>query len=376
MLDKSTSAATDVLFQPLSIGKLELKNRIAMAPMTRNMAPEGIPGEANAEYYRRRAENSVGLIITEGTVVDRPGARNEPHIPLLHGQEALAGWKNVVDAVHGAGGKIAPQIWHTGAARGMSKWQSDDVVESPSGLFAPEKFRGKAMTEEDIADTIAAFAAAAADSKAVGFDTIELHGAHGYLIDSFFWEGSNQRDDKWGGATLAERSRFAVELVKAVRAAVGEDFPIILRISQWKQQDYSVRLALTPDEMESWVAPLADAGVDVFHGSQRRFWEPEFPEIDGEKGLNFAGWLKKLTGKTTISVGSVGLEGDFFGAFKGQGAGAAEIGDLLRRMENDEFDLIAIGRALITDPAWAAKVERGALDELKGYDGSDLFKLV
>ena len=103
-----------------------------------------------------------------------------------------------------------------------------------------------------------------------------------------------------------------------MRAAVGPDFPVILRLSQWKQQDYAARLAETPDAMADWLLPLVEAGVDVLHCSQRRFWEPEFPEIDGEDGLNFAGWAKKLTGAATISVGSVGLSGDFIAAFGGE----------------------------------------------------------
>src|SRR5690606_10899877 len=198
----------------------------------------------------------------------------------------------------------------------------------------------------------AAFAKAAADAKALGFDTVELHGAHGYLIDQFFWAGTNTRTDRYGGATLAERSRFAADVVAATREAVGPDFPILLRVSQWKQQDYAVRLAPTPREMEQWLGPLVAAGVDILHCSQRRFWEPEFPEIDGASGLNFAGWAKKLTGAPTISVGSVGLSGDFFSAFQGQGSEAASLDGLVERMERGEFDLVAVGRALLSDAHW------------------------
>lgn len=361
----------DVLFRPFTLKGLTLPNRIVMAPMTRGMAENGIPGPAQTEYYRRRAEGGVGLILTEGTVVDRPASRNMPGIPLFHGEAALAGWDAVAKAVHAAGGRIGPQIWHTGSTHGRG-WEPDAPVESPSGIVGPDEPRGVVMTEEDIADTVAAFARAAADAKRLGFDTLELHGAHGYLIDQFFWSGTNKREDLFGGATIRERSRFAAEVIRAVRAAVGEDFPLILRVSQWKQQDYSARLASSPQEMTGWLAPLVEAGVDILHCSQRRFWEPEFPEVDGTEGLNFAGWAKKLTGAATISVGSVGLSSDFFAAFGGEGSGTAALDNLYARMEREEFDLIAVGRVLLSDAQWVQKVRSGQTDQLRGFDAADL----
>ncbi|MFD0915291.1 NADH:flavin oxidoreductase [Pseudahrensia aquimaris] len=349
--------ATDILFQPFKLKSLAMQNRVVMAPMTRVFSPGGVPKTNVADYYRRRAAGDVGLILSEGTVIDRPTSKNEEGIPDFHGQEALAGWKQVIDGVHEAGGKMGPQIWHTGSNWGQSKWVPPHEVESPSGLIGPDNPRGKAMSDEDVTDTIAAYAKAAGEAKSLGFDMVELHGAHGYLIDQFFWEGTNLRDDRWGGATLKERSRFAAEVVKATRAAVGDDFPIALRVSQWKQQDYKVRLAETPDAMTDWLMPLVEAGADMLHCSQRRFWEPEFPEIDGAEGLNFAGWVKKLTGATTISVGSVGLSGDFFGAFGGKSSQPTELDGLVQRMERDEFDLIAVGRAILADPNWVSKVK-------------------
>ena len=369
-------AAADVLFRPFRIKSLELKNRIVMAPMTRTFAPEGVVGDTNAAYYRRRAEGEVGLILTEGTVIDRPASRNEPAIPFFHGERPLAGWQGVAEAVHDAGGKIGPQIWHTGSTRGMSGWEPGVEVESPSGLLAPDTPRGNTMSDADIADTIHAYARGAAEAERLGFDTVELHGAHGYLMDQFFWPGTNRRDDAWGGATIRERARFAVETVKAVRAAVSDDFPVILRLSQWKQQDYTARLAHTPDEMADWLQPLVEAGVDVLHCSQRRFWEPEFPEIDGESGLNFAGWAKKLTGAATISVGSVGLSGEFMAAFAGEASTSTGIEQLIERMERDEFDLIAVGRALISDADWVRKVREGDTAGLRGFDSKALAELV
>lgn len=370
------SASADVLFRPFRIKSLELANRIVMAPMTRGFAPAGIPGEPQAAYYRRRAEGGVGLILSEGTVIDRPASRNMAGIPLFHGEQALAGWQQVIDDVHAAGGKMGPQIWHTGSTIGPDGWEPDAPVESPSGLLAPGKPRGETMSEEAIADTIAAFARAAADAKRLGFDTVELHGAHGYLIDQFFWAGTNERTDRWGGATIRERSRFASEVVKAVREAVGPDYPIILRLSQWKQQDYAARLAETPELMADWLQPLVDAGVDVLHCSQRRFWEPEFPELDGDKGMNFAGWAKKLTGAATISVGSVGLSGEFLAAFGGESSSTVGIENLIERMERDEFDLIAVGRALISNPDWVARIREGDATKVKGFEASALGELV
>jgi 2,4-dienoyl-CoA reductase-like NADH-dependent reductase (Old Yellow Enzyme family) len=123
--------------------------------------------------------------------------------------------------------------------------------------------------------------------------------------------------------------------------------------------------------MESWLIPLAQAGVDIFHCSQRRFWEPEFPESN----LNFAGWAKKLTGKPTITVGSVGLTGEFLGAFKGEGSQAHGIEDVIRRFENGEFDLVAVGRALLSDPNWVHQVEEERYAELTGFNPEDLKRL-
>jgi 2,4-dienoyl-CoA reductase-like NADH-dependent reductase (Old Yellow Enzyme family) len=370
------ASSTDILFRPFRLGTLELKNRIVMAPMTRTFAPNGVPGEANAAYYRRRAEGGVGLILSEGTVIERPASYNEQGIPFFYGAAALAGWKGVIDAVHAAHGKMGPQIWHTGSTKGSKGWEPAVPVESPSGLMAPGSPRGEAMTEEAIADTVAAFARAAADAKKLGFDIVEIHGAHGYLIDEFFWSGTNQRTDRYGGASLRERSRMAAEVVAAVRAAVGPEFPISLRVSQWKPQDFGARLATTPEQMADWLQPLVAAGVNVLHCSQRRFWEPEFPEVDGENGLNFAGWAKKLTNAATISVGSVGLSNDFFSAFQGQQAASAALTQLLARMERDEFDLIAVGRALLSDPEWPTKIQAGDTAGLRGFDVSALAQLV
>jgi len=361
------------LFAPFQLKSLDLKNRIVMAPMTRSFSPNGIPTDLVASYYEKRAEGEVGLILSEGTVINRPSSSNDANIPHFYGEKALAGWKNVIDKVHSKGGKMGPQIWHMGIMDNHhSGWVPSVPFEGPSGLNRPGFNNGNTMTEKDIEDTILAYGKAALDAKNAGFDCVEIHGAHGYLIDQFFWEGTNLRTDIYGGKTLAERTRFATDVIKEVRRQVGEDFAIIIRLSQFKPSEYTFQLAKNPQEMEAWLQPLVDAGVDILHCSQRRFWEPEFEGSD----LNFAGWAKKITGKATITVGSVGLSGDFFGAFAGESSQPSSLEELTRRLDRGDFDLVAVGRPILADPNWVAKIKDNRTSELKGFSKEALGELI
>jgi 2,4-dienoyl-CoA reductase-like NADH-dependent reductase (Old Yellow Enzyme family) len=368
------TALVNALFEPFRLGGLELPTRVVMAPMTRSFSPGGVPNAKVVEYYRRRAAAGVGLIITEGTTVGHKASNGYPHVPRFHGEDALAGWKQVVDAVHAEGGRIVPQLWHVGSVRRLGTEPDASVPGfGPSEKVKDGQVVVHGMTREDIQDVIAAFARAASDAQAIGMDGVEIHGAHGYLIDQFFWEGSNQRTDEYGGS-LANRSRFAIELVQAVRAAVGPDFPIIFRFSQWKQQDYTARLVTTSEALGEFLKPLADAGVDIFHCSTRRFWEPEFEGSD----LNLAGWTRQLTGKPTITVGSVGLDGEFlqFMVKTDKVAQPANIEGLLERLNKEEFDLVAVGRALLVDPDWAVKVREGRMQDILPFSRDALGSLV
>lgn len=356
----------DKLFTPFTLRSLELKNRFVMAPMTRSFSPNGIPGENVAAYYKRRAEAGVGLILSEGTVIARPASSNDPDVPHFHGGSSLAGWKRVIDEVHLAGGKMGPQLWHMGvmpAVKMRDNWVPPEPFEGPSERVNAEKINGRAMTESDISDTIAAFGTAARSARDLGFDMVELHGAHRYLIDQFFWEATNTRTDKYGGATLAERTRFAADVIREVRRQVGPDMVVQIRLSQWKPTAYDNKLAATPKELEAWLTPLIDAGADILHCSQRRFWEPEFEGSD----LNFAGWAKKVTGAPVITVGSVGLSGEFTAAFRGDASTPTALDELVRRYGRGDFDLVAVGRALLMDPQWLNKVREGRTDELLGF---------
>jgi 2,4-dienoyl-CoA reductase-like NADH-dependent reductase (Old Yellow Enzyme family) len=365
--------STEALFRPFQLKGLTLANRIVMAPMTRSHSPERVPGPDVAAYYRRRAEGEVGLIITEGTYVDHPAAGFDPKVPDFHGERALAGWRRVVEQVHAAGGLIFPQLWHVGMMMSPAQQPGEGITPiGPSGISKPGEQIGQPMTQADIDAAIEAYAKGARDAQKLGFDGVELHGAHGYLIDQFFWDVTNQRTDHYGG-DLVSRTRFAVEALSEVRRRVGPEFPVVLRWSQWKLHDYDAKLARTPEELERFLRPLVDAGVDVFHCSQRRFWEPEFAGSD----LNLAGWTKKLTGKPAITVGSVTLNEDLMTSFgTTHTAVVTGIDNLLERLERDEFDLVAIGRSLIVNPTWPGIVRRGALHELLPFNRSVLAELV
>ena len=362
---------SSLLFEQFKCKGLSLENRFVMAPMTRTFSPDGIPGDNVAEYYARRAAAHVGLIITEGTVTDRPGSADNNNYPKFYGETAINAWKNVVTSTHSAGGKIAPQLWHVGMIRKPGTGHNPDAqTDGPSGITHSGKSIMPAPTDEEVADMVSSYARSARDAKTLGFDAIEIHGAHGYLIDQFFWGVMNKREGKYGGGFI-ERAKFAADVIRECRREIGNDMPIILRWSQWKQQEYTARLVETPKEMETFLKVFVDAGVDILHCSQRRFWEPEFEN----SSLNLAGWAKKLTGLPTISVGSVGLNGDFFGAFAGQSSQAAPLDKLYEMMDRKEFDLIAVGRALLQDPEWVKKVKEGRMDEMEDYDGKALSTL-
>lgn len=356
-------ADVDILFEPYTLNTLSLDNRIVMAPMTRSFSPGGAPGDDVVAYYRRRAEGGVGLILTEGVHPNVTTADGTPRVPHIVTPEAESAWAKVAGAVHEAGGRIGMQIWHEGPFRNPEKSANPDIPSwSASGFKMPGKPLWSPMTEAEIETAITEFVDAAAAAKRAGMDCVEFHGAHSYLLDSFFWADTNVRDDKWGG-DWAGRARIAAEIIRRARAEVGADYPLIIRLSQWKQQDFGAKAAANPDEMAAWLAPLVDAGIDAFHCSQRRFWEPEFEGSD----LNFAGWAKKLTGLPSISVGSVGLSGEFTAAYAGESSEPASLDNLIERLGRKEFDLIAVGRALLQDPDWAAKIKNGRTDELMTF---------
>lgn len=378
---------TDIepLLTPLAVRGATLPNRIVMAPMSRYASSGGVPSEDVASYYARRAATGIGLIVTEGVGIGHDVSVDHPGVPHLHGEAPLEGWRKVVEAVHAENGLIWPQLWHQGPMWNVEhKGGTGEVAMRPSGIWGPPDgmisisaaardaavAQTQAMRDSDIQDVIDAYAAAARSAKLLGFDGIAIHGAHGYLIDTFLWGFTNRRTDRWGGDGRG-RAEFGSAVVRAIRREVGEAMPIALRFSQFKMQDYKAVLASTPDELGALLQPLADAGVDLFDGSQRYFDTPIF---EGSP-LNLAGWAKELTGKLSMTVGGIGLD---------KSAGPAKHIDdsqkstnnlprVIARFERGEFDLVGVGRSILNDPAWFSKARAGA--SFEPFDPRNLERL-
>ncbi|TBO32570.1 alkene reductase [Aquabacterium lacunae] len=221
--------ANSALFQPFKLGEITLANRIVMAPLTRNRAePGNVPGPLTIEYYAQRA--SIGLIIAEATQVSAQ-AQGYIATPGVHTPEQIAGWKKVTDEVHARGGKIFVQLWHTGRMSHTAFQPGEKAPVAPSALRANAKTyipgqgyvdtsEPRALETSEIAGIVDDFRTAARNAIEAGFDGVEIHGAHGYLLDAFLRDGSNKRTDAYGGS-IENRARFLLEVMAAVTAEIG-----------------------------------------------------------------------------------------------------------------------------------------------------------
>ena len=403
----------EALFQPFQIKTMRVPSRFVMTPMVRPFSPGGVPDQSFAPYYRRRAEGGCGLILSGGASIDHPVSESLNKCANFHGDEPMAGWKKIVAEVHAGGARFIPQLEHVGMMRVPAPYDDVDPVLippnperrpiGPSGLYLPVCFPGEPipeprravepMTQHDIDEVIEAFGKSADAAKTIGSDGVEIHGGHGFLLDQFLWKLTNVRSDHYGGS-VQNRVRFAVEVVREVRHRIGNEFPLFFRFSQWKQQDYAARIAETPEELAEILEPLADAGVDLFDCSTRRFWEPAF---EGSE-LTLAGWAKKVTGKPTMAVGSLGLEKsaaepsareqrETLNALLHEqkahrmtddvqlGGVPAQLDEAVALFERGEFDLLGVGRMALVNPSWPNLVRRGAFDQLKPFHHTALLSL-
>lgn len=365
------------LMQPLSLGNLVLPNRIVLPSMQRGWVERGVPLPVYIDYFRRRAEGGVGLINTEACAVDHPASTGRNDAVVLN-DETINMWSRCLDLVQRAGSKMFLQIVHEGALRdeGTAGPFPAAPTISPSGLRGPDMRNGRPCTRSEMEEIRDSFVRAAVSAKTAGFDGVEIHAAHGFLLDQFLWSPTNKREDEFGGPLMINRVRFPAEVVAAVRSAVGPDFPISFRFSNWKPTCFDAHIVESPEDLRIMVEALRTAGVDVFHVSVRRFWAPEWP--GSTWGL--AGWTKSMTDAAVITVGSVGISVDVLdnmaGVKEAQSSREAGLGDLIDRFRAGQFDLVAIGRSLLADPDWISKISSGDYDSIRVFSRADLLQTI
>ena len=273
------------LFSPVNIGRLQLPNRIAMAPLTRNRAAAGdVPQPMHVTYYRQRA--TAGLIISEASPISPQGV-GYPHTPGIYSEAQVAGWQAVTQAVHEAGGHIFQQLWHVGRISHPDLQPGGAVPVAPSAIRpAGDAFTAtgmqpfvtpRALEADEIQVIVAQYAAAARNSLQAGFDGVEVHAANGYLIDQFLRDGSNQRTDEYGGS-LENRSRLLREVLQAVCEAVGPE-RVGVRISP--ENSFNDMRDTRPQETFEYVACLLNGfGLAYLH-------VVEGDMVAGGKGLDY-----------------------------------------------------------------------------------------
>jgi 2,4-dienoyl-CoA reductase-like NADH-dependent reductase (Old Yellow Enzyme family) len=359
------------LFEPITLGNVTLRNRFVMPAMQIGFTENCGPSLRTIDYLRGRAEGGAGLIFSESCAPDHPSGYWQAAFCVMNAQ-TRGRWAQLSDAIKGAGAAFAMQLWHPGSQRqpiaGFA--HADAPTLSPSGLIQKDRESGQAMTRDEMDDIAAAFVRAAEDAKGIGADGVELHCAHGYLMDQFLWAETNVREDGYGGASVADRARFPLAVAAAIRQAVGPDFLLSLRFSQFKEVDYGARVFETPEELAEFGALASAAGVSMLNVSSRRFGKPEWPDLDPTLGI--AGWAKRLSGLPVMTTGSIGLSKDVFvDLFDGEDPAlsiAADLDELVRRFEANEFDLVGIGRMHIANADFVTKVREGRFDELRLYN--------
>lgn len=340
------------LFSKITIGNVTLDNRAGLAPMTRTSATEtGLPTEKMAKYYANFAKGGFRFILTEGTYTDESYSQGYFKQPGIATKEQLEAWKPVVQAVQEHGSKIFLQLMHAGALSQGNRFKEETIAPSavkPKGEQlsfyggSGEFTLPKEMTKEDISLLIQGFKISAKHAKEAGFDGVEIHGANGYILDQFLTDYTNQRNDEYGGST-ENRLRLLIEVVKAVREAVGKDFPVGIRIAQAKVNDPDYKWKNGKDDAELIFSRLGKAGVDYIHTSEPKATEPAF--VGSEQTL--VELAKKHGHTVTIANGSL------------------ENPELVEPLlAEGKADLVTIGKGALANQDWPNKVLNGEqLDE-------------
>jgi 2,4-dienoyl-CoA reductase-like NADH-dependent reductase (Old Yellow Enzyme family)/thioredoxin reductase len=336
------------LLSPLTIKSMTLANRVVMPPMGTNLGnADGTVSDENLAYLKRRAQGRPGLIITEIAGV-HPDGLVSPHELAAYDDRFLPGLGRMARAAHEAGCKIALQVHHSGRESLYLLGKGRAVAPSaiPSIVF---KGAPREMTKAQIEDVIVDFGRAAARAKSAGFDAVEIHCAHGYLLTQFLSALSNQRSDEYGGQTLRERSRFVLDVIREIRRQVGADYPVSIRISA----EEFIKGGYSADDMQSIAPDFVQAGVDIIHASFGTHGSPGgITQAPAEFAPGFNAWLaRKMKDVVSVPVIAVGRFTD-----------PAAADETLAR---GDADLVAFGRQFLADPDFLVKAQEGRTEDTR-----------
>ncbi|NDU72725.1 NADH:flavin oxidoreductase [Actinomadura sp. DSM 109109] len=348
-----TTTIAHPALEPGRIGGLRTSNRLAVAPMTRvSAAPDGTATPEMAEYYADYARGGFGLIITEGTYTDALYSQGYFNQPGLVSERHVSAWREVTARVHEAGSVIVAQLMHAGALS-QGNYHRDDTagpsVVVPQGVKMPE-YGGngpwaapKEMSADDIRRAVDGFVASAANARRAGFDGVEIHAANGYLLDQFLTDYTNLREDSYGGP-IAARVRLAAEVVAAVRAEVGPDWRVGVRVSQTKVNDFRYRWPGGAHDAEIVFSALAEAGASYLHvASEGRNW---LDSARLERGLTVTGLARRVSGLPVIANG--GMHDPELSA---------------QVLADGHADLVSVARAALANPDLPRRLAGGAPSE-------------
>lgn len=336
-----------ILFSEININGVELKNRIALAPMTRTSAEEnGVPSERMLSYYRRYAKGGFSLLISEGTYPDEAFSQGYLNQPGIANQKHINGWRLITNAVHNEGAKMFCQLMHAGALSQGNIYSKKTIA--PSSLAPKGEQLGfyggegayptpEEMSKDDIEQAKHGFVNAAVNARKAGFDGVEIHGANGYLLDQFLTDYNNKREDEYGGS-IENRVRLLVEVCQAVREKLGKDFPIGIRISQAKVNDYTHKWAGGEKDAEIIFKQLSNSGIDFLHVTE---YHADAPAFD-EKGPSLAWLAKKWTNLPVFANGNINTP-----------VLANQV------ITNNEIDVVVIGKAALANKEWPLKAGNG-----------------
>lgn len=347
------------LFSSYPIGTLSLRNRLVVAPMTRVTASvDGVASERMKAYYEDFARGGFALVITEGIYIDTAWSQTYAYQAGLTSARQSAAWREIVEAVHGQGGHIFAQIQHAGALSQGNNFEEGTV--GPSAIRPVGKqmsfYRGEGeypvpreLAEAEILGIIASFADAAARAvEEAGFDGVEIHGANGYLLDQFFTDYTNLRTDRWGG-DIAGRLTLSLEVIKAVRARIGQSVPVGIRISQGKVNDFFHKWANGEEDARTVFTLLANAGLDYLHLTEYEAWQPAF----ADSPLSLVALARKYAPELTIMAN-----------------GSLQDTEKALEVMNCGANFIALGRGALANHDWPLRVERG--QALQPFDNAIL----